>query len=403
MSQGHGSGKLDAPGARFGPAEFEALEARRMLSASFEDGVLRIEGSQDADAIIIEAGEFDGMVTVWGVPGVADGTVFSGVDRIRVALGRGDDTFELVGAMRTSDDLPMHVRVFGNAGDDVLRGGNALDELFGGAGDDVLRGGLRRDRLFGGLGNDLLAGGLGDDFLHGGKNADVVRGQRGADLIFGGLGFDRLVGGSGSDTIWGGMGGDVILGGDGADLIHGGAGADLLRGGLGGDRIYGDAGADQLLGGIGHDWLFGGQGEDSLIGGLGRDTLLGAVSEVEDRSEFDALWVDGDGNEVSFDSFSDEFWDALAISSDALRDNTAEDLELELDQLEIALDENAEAYFALLSETLSDAEVQDAAMDAFADVMRQLGEEFDDYLDDLADDLIGDIRDGFDDLFGNLF
>jgi Ca2+-binding RTX toxin-like protein len=54
-------------------------------------------------------------------------------------------------------------RLFGQAGNDVLLGGDARDVIFGGLGND---------RLEGHGGNDLLLGGLGDDHLFGGTGRD---------------------------------------------------------------------------------------------------------------------------------------------------------------------------------------------------------------------------------------
>ena len=382
----------------YGPA-CEALEPRKLLSAVLEGETLEIVGSAQSDAIVIEAGELAGQVRLFGVAGVEDGRVFEGVSRVNAVLGAGDDRGEVSGDLRASDGSAMPVRMFGNRGDDELLGGSSVDALFGGPGADVLDGGRFDDRLFGGGGRDTVLGGAGNDMIHGGRQGDVLRGQGGADQLFGGLGLDRVTGGAGADQLFGGGGGDVLLGGLGADQMHGNAGNDVMRAGGGADSLWGDSGSDRLVGGLGNDWLYGGANLDSLVGGGGVDSLLGAVDEVQDRSDSDAPWVDRDGNEIAMDSFSDEFWEALDLSSEALRNDGVDELEGQFDQLEIALDENSDAYFDLLFESLSDAEVEDAAMDAFSDAMGQLGDEFDDYLNDL----MGDIGDGVDEFFGDLF
>ena len=70
------------------------------------------------------------------------------------------------------------VNLTGNAGNDVLIGGNGANELQGGDGDDILLGNGGSDNLNGGLGMDLLIGGSGTDSLHGGGNGDILIGDR---------------------------------------------------------------------------------------------------------------------------------------------------------------------------------------------------------------------------------
>jgi RTX calcium-binding nonapeptide repeat (4 copies)/Gametolysin peptidase M11 len=64
-------------------------------------------------------------------------------------------------------------------------------------GADVLTGA----RLFGLAGNDLLRGLAGRDVLHGGPGRDLILGQRGRDTLHGGAGHDVLRGGPGPDTL----------------------------------------------------------------------------------------------------------------------------------------------------------------------------------------------------------
>lgn len=73
-----------------------------------------------------------------------------------VALGDGTDIYDGRQGKVSGD-------VRGEAGADILRGGNSSDALFGGDGDDQLAGGGGSDLLAGGLGNDALNGGAGDD------------------------------------------------------------------------------------------------------------------------------------------------------------------------------------------------------------------------------------------------
>jgi Ca2+-binding RTX toxin-like protein len=59
----------------------------------------------------------------------------------------------------------------------------------------------------------------------------MVYGDAGNDILRGGAGNDTLDGGSGSDRIEGGAGNDVLLGGTGSDTLSGGAGNDTMTGG----------------------------------------------------------------------------------------------------------------------------------------------------------------------------
>ena len=89
---------------------------------------------------------------------------------------------------------------------------------------DVLTGA----RLFGLAGNDLLRGLPGRDVLHGGPGRDLILGLRGRDTVQGGTGRDVLRGGPGADT---------LLARDGArDAVRCGPGRDAVVADLG-DRV----------------------------------------------------------------------------------------------------------------------------------------------------------------------
>lgn len=75
--------------------------------------------------------------------------------------------------------------MYGQSDNDVLDGGEGIDELQGGDGNDQLAGGADDDVLYGQAGNDTLSGGSGDDLLYGDLGADTYvfgRGQ-GRDSI----------------------------------------------------------------------------------------------------------------------------------------------------------------------------------------------------------------------------
>jgi serralysin len=67
--------------------------------------------------------------------------------------------------------------MFGDAGDDVLEGGEDDDQMFGGDGLDDLFGGDGNDRLSGGAGTDRLTGGLESDSFIFKSVTDSVKGS----------------------------------------------------------------------------------------------------------------------------------------------------------------------------------------------------------------------------------
>lgn len=188
--------------------------------------------------------------------------------------------------------------LYGDAGNDSIRGSGASDFIDGGADDDRIVGNGGGDVIRGGGGRDEIGGGDGEDVIDAGEGNDDVYGERGGDAIFGGAGDDRLWGDmhdgvsgveGGDDTIDGGDGDDEVVGQGGNDTLAGGAGDDRVFGGEGNDNLLGDAGSDQLQGGIGDDYLFGGDGDDRLLGEDGNDRLDG-----ENGAD---LLAGGDGND----------------------------------------------------------------------------------------------------------
>jgi Ca2+-binding RTX toxin-like protein len=150
----------------------------------------------------------------------------------------------------------------------------------------------------------VQVGDAGDDVIVGGEQGDALLGKGGADIVLGNGGNDVGLGGSGSDTIEGGAGRDVILGGegddliigqtdDGADMIFGGAGSDTLdlsalTGGvtvdlgaytpigtvraagvtdhlIGVENVIGSTGADVIKASLGINVMTGGDGEDIFV------------------------------------------------------------------------------------------------------------------------------------------
>ncbi|MGH2724512.1 MAG: calcium-binding protein [Actinomycetota bacterium] len=267
----------------------------RVTFESDPGDLVGVQGASSGEVIAIFPGGFDlnddgdQDLTTTGVPSfVVHGG--GGPDRLLVERGVATPSLEL----------------HGQAGKDVVRGGDGDDVLLGGPGDDEVRGGLGADLLLGGPDDDVLSGGGGEDELRGEEGDDVLRGGPRDDQLFGGEGHDVLGGGGGDDQLFGGPDNDVLSGEAGADLMDGGDGtdrasfvgapkpvkADLRDGsasGWGGDslvavenvtgsahndRLTGDAGPNRLAGLGGDDVLMGLGGPDRLLGGKAKDFIV---------------------------------------------------------------------------------------------------------------------------------
>ena len=77
-----------------------------------------------------------------------------------IAYGQdGNDTIHVAG------DISLTAWLYGDTGDDRLKGGAGNDVLLGGMGADLLIGSQGRDLLIGGTGADRLVGNADDDIL----------------------------------------------------------------------------------------------------------------------------------------------------------------------------------------------------------------------------------------------
>lgn len=135
------------------------------LGAAVVNGVLIVSGSSGDDVIkfVPKGKQSSGNATMKVfINGVNQG-IFTGVNSITVYALAGNDFVHLAGSIR------VPATVFGDAGDDRIKGGKGGDMLVGGEGNDWLHGHQGRDVLIGGAGVDRLLGGPGDDILIGGS------------------------------------------------------------------------------------------------------------------------------------------------------------------------------------------------------------------------------------------
>jgi serralysin len=124
--------------------------------------------------------------------GQGDDVVFGGAGNDQIGGMAGRDVV-MAGA---GDDLiawndPTGDVVFGGRGNDTILGGDvAADEIHGGAGDDLIRAfatspeaATASDRMFGDAGDDVVIGGNAADFIEGGRGNDILTGNDGADVF----------------------------------------------------------------------------------------------------------------------------------------------------------------------------------------------------------------------------
>lgn len=224
----------------------------------------------------------------------------------------------VTGATNRANDL------IGNAGTNVLTGGNKKDLLNGKGGDDVLEGGRGKDTYIGGSGNDwatvaakqntgikvnllqerVIDDGAGNaevirgvENLNGTANADRLIGDNDANIFSPNGGADVIDGKGGNDTLIFGV--NLVLNGTGALVADLAAGTftfgdgpqgtvtnveNLIGSYYGADTLKGDGGDNTLVAGgslLITDFLIGIQPGDVLRGRGGDDKLIGNGVDVQ--------------------------------------------------------------------------------------------------------------------------
>lgn len=249
--------------------------------------------------------------------GAGNDLVDGGADQDTIDGGVGFDT--LYGG--SDADL-----MYGNDHDDIMFGfRDPQGGVFGFDGDtgDVAVDGV--DRMFGDGGNDFMRGQDDDDVMYGGRGADIMFGDTGDDEMLGEAGGDIMFGGADNDTIEAGAGGDTVFGDDGlvvyidfdpakADFNFTGSRIRYLNG----DQLIGDSSETLIPAGmlddVGEDTAdnlatsvdlivtepLATDGADYIAGGDGKDIIFGGGSNAGPvGSQFDTLFGDYDP-EVGF-------------------------------------------------------------------------------------------------------
>ncbi|KPP89683.1 MAG: Hemolysin-type calcium-binding repeat (2 copies) [Rhodobacteraceae bacterium HLUCCA08] len=253
---------------------------------------------------------------------------------MRMYGGPGDDTFNGNGASVSEvsyQDVAGGVNVYLAFNGTDVGSGQGRDSFFdigtliGSNHDDRLiadKNGTETIRIYGQTGNDIIKGGEGDDLLYGGFGNDVIRANGGDDLVVASNGDDTVLGLSGDDDLYGGLGSDYLYGNADNDILYGAGDDDFLRGNRGNDTLYGEEGNDDLRGGGQQDILFGGDGNDYLLGENGLDTLDGGAGDdvmiggygagVLDGLSDTFVYVDSAGGGGGYDRIKD-FEDGIDV------------------------------------------------------------------------------------------
>lgn len=155
----------------------------------------------------------------------------AGVANVVVDVGDNDDPL-----------YPQFGKVLGTIPARVtLRAADGPSWLIGSDGDDLLegRGGVK-SCMWGNPGNDTIRGGTATDRIEGGAGDDDIHGGQGPDRLYGEWGQEACEGTSGVRPTAGITGNDRIDGGPGNDIMAGDGGDDTLRADAPTDRVFCD-------------------------------------------------------------------------------------------------------------------------------------------------------------------
>lgn len=160
--------------------EVRSFPAATPITATFNAGLLNIQGTNNADAITVS--QVNDQISVAGIQINSNGRLVSQiaasqVQQILVAGLEGNDTIELSGiGLSEGVKSVITTTIDGGSGNDTLTGGGANEKLMGGVGDDLIYGRGGDDTLQGGDGADMLDGGAGTNVTDGGPGLDTIDG-----------------------------------------------------------------------------------------------------------------------------------------------------------------------------------------------------------------------------------
>ncbi len=272
------------------PHYFESLESRVLLSASFDAGVLTIQGTSDHDFIQLNAGNNPGEVIVAAAPDVDPNTAFSDVTQIVIETLEGNDTIRL-------GDLAIDAEIDAGEGHNFILGGQGDDDITAGSGNDTVIDENGNNTIDAGDGHNRVITGEGDDDVTAGAGHDLFVDRGGTNTFDAGDGNNRVITGEGDDNVTAGEGHDLFVdrggnntfdAGDGNNRVITGDGDDNVAAGAGHDLIVDRGGTNSFDAGDGNNRVIVGDGDDSVASGAGNDLIV----DRGGNNNFDA----GDGN-----------------------------------------------------------------------------------------------------------
>lgn len=298
-------------------------EADQSPSAVLEDGILTINGTDEADTITVDETFITTDGTSTGPGGVAYN--WAKFERVVKATINGVEQRFPFGSVQ-------RIVINGLGGDDTIKSGLGMRIAYNGA-----IGGLPQF-IDGGDGNDTITGGGGNDSIDGGNGDDVIYGGEGNDWLNGGAGNNKLYGEGGNDTLKAGEGADIFSGGAGVDTADYSDRVRRVRLSIDGvandgheaqypievpyvsapvptvpaeqdniltdvENLVGGRESDYLVGSDANNRLSGGPGNDNLVGGGGADVLSGGegydVADYSDHAQGVVVTLDGRRNDGS--------------------------------------------------------------------------------------------------------
>lgn len=257
------------------------------LYGSNDAGGDTLDGGTGADTM--SGGWYDDIYYVDNVGDVVVEATGSGTDTIRTSVNYTLSNSVYVETLETTNVAGTNAI--------NLTGNNQNNVIYGNAGNNVLAGGDGSDYIYGMGGTDTINGGAGDDYLYVDSADDVV-------IEASGGGYDQLFS-SVSYTLASGVYVDVLrtdnlLGtgninltaNDNGVFVIGNAGNNILTGGTGDDTLSGYGGSDVYYGGAGNDTIAGAGGDEIMDGGTGADNMYAMAGN-------DIYYVDNVGDVVT--------------------------------------------------------------------------------------------------------
>src|SRR3954451_21280044 len=194
-----GAVALAATAVVAGPASAKALSGPGHDTASVQNGILTITGTDTADNIVIGS-DTQNMLVQFNNGSSDKAFGLNTFNAINVALGKADDRFvvqpSLFAQTLTVDGGDGADQIQTSFEPDVISGGSGSDSILSGGGIDRIDAGSGDDVVNGGQGNDTASLGSGNDTFvwNPGDGSDTVNGDHGTDtMLFNGSNANEVM------------------------------------------------------------------------------------------------------------------------------------------------------------------------------------------------------------------